>query len=310
MRSNIGNSNNVVYLDLKGIISFKEFVSSLRKGSLRQQIEKLTTDRFHDISEIGPITIDSVKLSFEDDCVKIIPEMRKNIDAQISKEPLTQSKPHYKHTCPAVRCRDQKSISKSHLNKEPEDRKKSVDENTQFLCKTRRAPIPANGIKQKTKKYVKTTSKSNGALYQNEDVHNELKQCIAERQIIVGGIERMDINEQNMNNLDYAKSKLSGNVKSIQELFSNRNVPNASGSYRKKRKKSSFPMNGNVKNKISNCPPDLSAGYKWQRDYESTDDESLWQRLGFGLNLLGTPRSETNSVSSGDFCIHDHHYTV
>ena len=51
---------------------------------------------------------------------------------------------------------------------------------------------------------------------------------------------------------------------------------------------------------------EISAGYKWERDYDSTDDESLWQRLGFGLSLMSTPRSESNSVSSGDYCIHDY----
>ena len=51
---------------------------------------------------------------------------------------------------------------------------------------------------------------------------------------------------------------------------------------------------------------EISCGYKWHRDYESTDDESLWQRIGFGLSLMSTPRSESNSVSSGDYCVH--HY--
>ena len=46
-------------------------------------------------------------------------------------------------------------------------------------------------------------------------------------------------------------------------------------------------------------------GYKWTRDYDSTDEENVWDRIGsiFGGN---TDRSGNDSVSEGDYCIHDH----
>ena len=46
-------------------------------------------------------------------------------------------------------------------------------------------------------------------------------------------------------------------------------------------------------------------GYKWTRDYDSTDEENMWDRIGsiFGGN---TDRSGNDSVSEGDYCIHDH----
>ena len=46
-------------------------------------------------------------------------------------------------------------------------------------------------------------------------------------------------------------------------------------------------------------------GYKWTRDYDSTDEENVWDRIG---SIFGgsTNRSGNDSVSEGDYCIHDH----
>merc|ERR1719402_801725 len=51
--------------------------------------------------------------------------------------------------------------------------------------------------------------------------------------------------------------------------------------------------------------PKPRQGYKWTRDYDSTDEENMWDRIGsmFGAN---TDRSGNDSVSEGDYCIHDH----
>ncbi|CBY12258.1 unnamed protein product [Oikopleura dioica] len=50
--------------------------------------------------------------------------------------------------------------------------------------------------------------------------------------------------------------------------------------------------------------PDCSCGYKWQRDFESTDDSSMLSRIG--ARLIGSRTSNTNtSVSEGDYCVHE-----
>jgi len=51
--------------------------------------------------------------------------------------------------------------------------------------------------------------------------------------------------------------------------------------------------------------PKPRQGYKWTRDYDSTDEENVWDRIG---SIFGgsTNRSGNDSVSEGDYCIHDH----
>ena len=88
---------DVSYLDLKGVITFKEMVSSLRKGSLRRQIEKLASDRFEVVNEMGPITIQSVKVSIEDDCIRIMPEMSLSIETEGEKEHVVPKR--FTHQC-------------------------------------------------------------------------------------------------------------------------------------------------------------------------------------------------------------------
>ena len=80
------------------MITFKEMISSLRKGSLRRQIQKLADDRFDVVSEMGPITIQSVKVSIEEDCIRIMPEMTQRIETQGEKEQIPQTK-RYMHQC-------------------------------------------------------------------------------------------------------------------------------------------------------------------------------------------------------------------
>ena len=55
--------------------------------------------------------------------------------------------------------------------------------------------------------------------------------------------------------------------------------------------------------------PAESAGYIWQRDYDSTDDENIWDRIGslFGSERGSSSRSNNHSVSSGDYCEHAMH---
>ena len=55
---------------------------------------------------------------------------------------------------------------------------------------------------------------------------------------------------------------------------------------------------GYAKNKL-----EPSAGYVWHRDFDSTDDETIWDRLG-SVFLDRRWSSSNKSVSSGDYCIH------
>jgi len=48
----------------------------------------------------------------------------------------------------------------------------------------------------------------------------------------------------------------------------------------------------------------FSAGYRWERDFDSTDDESLWDRLSTVFSERRWSASN-KSVTSGDYCIHD-----
>ena len=46
-----------VYLELDDLISFKEFVISMRKGSLQNQIRKQAMDHYGDFPDLGTITV-------------------------------------------------------------------------------------------------------------------------------------------------------------------------------------------------------------------------------------------------------------
>ena len=46
-----------VYLELDDVISFKEFVISMRKGSLHNQIRKQAMDHYGDFPDLGTITV-------------------------------------------------------------------------------------------------------------------------------------------------------------------------------------------------------------------------------------------------------------
>ena len=45
------------YLDIDGVISFKEFVMSMRKGSLNKQISDLAKNEFPSLEQIGSLII-------------------------------------------------------------------------------------------------------------------------------------------------------------------------------------------------------------------------------------------------------------
>lgn len=45
------------YLDIDGVISFKEFVMSMRKGSLNKQISDLAKNEFSSLEQIGSLII-------------------------------------------------------------------------------------------------------------------------------------------------------------------------------------------------------------------------------------------------------------
>merc|ERR1719427_142025 len=53
--------------------------------------------------------------------------------------------------------------------------------------------------------------------------------------------------------------------------------------------------------------PSNSVGYRWHRDFDSTDDENIWERIGsiFSGSDRSSTRSNNPSVSSGDYCIHN-----
>ncbi|CAG5110727.1 Oidioi.mRNA.OKI2018_I69.chr2.g5100.t1.cds [Oikopleura dioica] len=50
--------------------------------------------------------------------------------------------------------------------------------------------------------------------------------------------------------------------------------------------------------------PTCSCGYKWERDFISTDDSSMLSRIGARLIGSRTSNSGNTSVSEGDYCIH------
>merc|ERR1712137_929621 len=60
-------------------ISFKEFVMSMRKGSLNKQTSDLANNEFPSLEQIGSLIIESVRVEIGDDCLKIIPEFTKSI---------------------------------------------------------------------------------------------------------------------------------------------------------------------------------------------------------------------------------------
>jgi len=48
------------YLDINGVISFKEFVVSMRKGSLKNQISSILDKQFPEAEALGPIMIGTI----------------------------------------------------------------------------------------------------------------------------------------------------------------------------------------------------------------------------------------------------------
>ena len=234
------------------MITFKEMVSSLRKGSLRRQIEKLASDRFEVVNEMGPITIQSVKVSIEDDCIRIMPEMSLSIETEGEKEHVVPKR--FTHQC---------------THQKPKRKVKRDSIGLGQICSFFSTVNPLSAInmtlskEHKQHKLIEQTRIINPSAHR-QAINDELEKCFASRR------QAKDDNESNDKQPDNTKVS----VKALREKFADK--------------------------------LEISCGYKWHRDYESTDDESLWQRIGFGLSLMSTPRSESNSVSSGDYCVH--HY--
>merc|ERR1712106_207895 len=144
-------------LNLKGVITFKEMISSLRKGSLRRQIQKLADDRFDVVSEMGPITIQSVKVSIEDDCIRIMPEMAQRIETEGEKEQIPQAK-RYMHQC---QVHNKPSISKGPGSE------------------TKRR-VKRDSVKDEQHKLIEHTRLVTPSA-QRQLINNELENCLARR---------------------------------------------------------------------------------------------------------------------------------
>merc|ERR1711990_398662 len=76
-----------VYLELDDVISFKEFVISMRKGSLQNQIRKQAMDHYGDFPDLGTITVSSVRLDLNEDGLRIIPEFNRVIENEYEETP-------------------------------------------------------------------------------------------------------------------------------------------------------------------------------------------------------------------------------
>merc|ERR1719192_709924 len=227
------------YLDINGVISFKEFVVSMRKGSLKNQISSILDKQFPEAEALGPIMIESVKVVVQDDCIKILPQFNRVIESEINS--------------------DKEEYDKTDIVPTVEARPPS--------------PVPRTSSKPSTRSKVKLPREQAGHVAKIRSNRNY-----------------SEMNETK-NEIKSLQLKLNGNVNGIKNIF-----------------QSQQPKRIRIK-KSDKKQPAESAGYIWQRDYDSTDDENIWDRIGslFGSERGSSSRSNNHSVSSGDYCEHAMH---
>merc|ERR1712137_696562 len=244
-------------------ISFKEFVMSMRKGSLNKQISDLANNEFPSLEQIGSLIIESVRVEIGDDCLKIIPEFTKSITISSDHEneadtfdetPITQKQ------APTVRtgsCGKYPSTVCSARRTKKRERRSQKEKHTDLL----------NELKAKTNdiKAEKTDSQ--------KQISKRPKGCSNKHSIGAGSKNKT----KDKNEINYLRKRLNGRVSDM------------------------------VMKIEPNQMPSNSAGYRWQRDFDSTDDENIWERIGsiFSGSDRSSTRSNNPSVSSGDYCIHN-----
>jgi len=283
-----------VYLELDDVISFKEFVISMRKGSLQNQIRKQAMEHYGDFPDLGSITVASVRLDLNEDGLRIIPEFNRVIENEYEQTPDTLRKktctqlkentswikcPSDGHDmCPmgaaGGRCHRMKC---NICIKEPPESKISLHQIRETFGPQSKIVIP----KKATKIITKGT---------NSERQKELEEIVRVR-----NEEREVWNATN--------GKGSGVYSELANL--KRDMSGSVHKMARKHNQKNYKLQTEHRGKNWWMVPKPRQGYKWTRDYDSTDEENMWDRIGsmFGAN---TDRSGNDSVSEGDYCIHDH----
>lgn len=271
------------YLDINGVISFKEFVVSMRKGSLKNQISSILDKQFPEAEALGPIMIESVKVVVQDDCIKILPQFNRVIENEMNSD-----KEEYDKTAivPTVEARPPSPVPRT--SSKPSTRSKVKFEKSGHVVNELKSKL-AHAMPPKAKlagyRMPKAKSRQSESKEQKE-IRDEINHVAKIR----SNRNYSEMNETK-NEIKSLQLKLNGNVNGIKNIF-----------------QSQQPKRIRIK-KSDKKQPAESAGYIWQRDYDSTDDENIWDRIGslFGSERGSSSRSNNHSVSSGDYCEHAMH---
>jgi len=281
-----------VYLELDDVISFKEFVISMRKGSLQNQIRKQAMDHYGDFPDLGTITVSSVRLDLNEDGLRIIPEFNRVIENEYEETPDALRKKtcskvkesaswikcssHCDDVCPmgAAGCH---RIKCNICRSGPPESKISLHQIRETFGPQSKIVLPKRTPKGLTKG---TSGERKKELEEIVRVRNEEREVWNATNGKGSGV---------YSELENLKRGMNGSVNKMTRRHNQKN----------------YKLQKEHRGKNWWMIPKPRQGYKWNRDFDSTDEENVWDRIGsiFGGN---TDRSGNDSVSEGDYCIHDH----
>ena len=238
------------YLDLTGIISFGEFARSLAKnGKVKSQLRAIQAENFPQ-EPLKKIMVESVRVEVEANGLRILPSLR-TVRVNPDTEPLSYVKhDHGDSTAPPVPARA------SSLCKVSTGTSLVQDRITRLQAKNQKNPV-LNFLKSRAsqKHFLerKTAAKKSPRKCRKpkEETHSDQETEIQNLQKSLRGI--------------VARKKVTLALKKIRW----KNFQEKLGCIANDRRKK------NVDKRILQ----FSAGYRWERDFDSTDDESLWDRL-------------------------------
>jgi len=277
------------YLNLTGIISLKELTNALQNGKLSTQLKKIQREYFPDRA-FRRIIVESVKVDIDSNGLRITPSLVQTAsDAShayqdteaVSYKKNESSEATQKNLVPAAKAPPipARSSSLYHINncilhenhKEVESHQKVQDHINRFQRKS-----------NPTISFLKSRS--------SQKKYNERKEQTLHHCTKKVAKPKIPPRERPHSDTDADIEKLGKRLEGIVSRRKNRLLQISSDS------KPRF-MNQNLEK--------FSCGWRWHRDFESTDDESLWDRLGSVFSSERKWSSSNKSVTSGDYCIHD-----
>ena len=238
------------YLDLTGIISFGEFARSLAKnGKVKSQLRAIQAENFPQ-EPLKKIMVESVRVEVEANGLRILPSLR-TVRVNPDTEPLSYVKhDHGDSTAPPVPARAS-SLCK-------------VSTGTS-LVQDRIIRLQAKNQKNPVLNFLKSRASQKHFLERKTAAKKSPRKCRKPKE------ETHSDQETEIQNLQ----------KSLRGIVARKKVTLALKKIRWKnfQEKLGCIANDRRKKNVDKRILQFSAGYRWERDFDSTDDESLWDRL-------------------------------